>query len=175
MWDNHDGNVHKSQIHKSTQIMINITKKYDKPDKWEVVIPFDKEGMELEWVGIVDGRESGEYSLTIVSEHTVPHTKGRVTIRAVCGEESVVNLKGIIRIGKEAQETNDFLELRVLTLGPTSRATASPELEILANNVVASHGASVGGVDPEQMLYLESRGLSKKEAEEQIVLGWLGV
>lgn len=155
--------------------MKKLLKKYVNQGKWEVVIPFNKEGMELEWVGIVDGREPGEYSLTVVAEHTEPHTKGRVTIRAVCGEESVVNLKGIIRIGKEAQVTNDFLELRVLTLGPTSRATASPELEILANNVVASHGASVGGVDPEQMLYLESRGLSKKEAEAQIVQGWLGV
>jgi Fe-S cluster assembly protein SufD len=148
---------------------------YVKPGKWEVVIPFDKEGKELEWVGIVDGREPGEYNLTVVSEHTAPHTKCRVTIRAVCGEESVVNLKGIIRIGKEAQVTNDFLELRVLTLGPTSRATASPELEILANNVKASHAASIGRVDAEQVLYLESRGLSKEVAEEQIVLGFLGV
>lgn len=175
MWDNHDSNVHKSQINKSTQIMINITKKYDKPGKWEVVIPFDKVGMELEWVGIVDARAEGEYELTVIASHTVPGTKGRVTVRAVCGEKSNVKLKGIIRIAKEAQETNDFLELRVLTLGATSRATAEPELEILANNVVASHGASVGGVDPQQRLYLESRGLARKEAEEQIVRGWLGV
>lgn len=175
MWDNHDGNVHKSQINKSTQIMINITKKYDKPGKWEVVIPFDKEGQEREWLGIVDARAEGEYELTVVASHTVPGTKGRVTVRAVCGEKSSVKLKGIIRIAKEAQATDDFLELRVLTLGPLSRATAEPELEIMANNVKASHGASVGGIDPQQLLYLESRGMSKRGAVVQITRGWLGV
>ena len=175
MWDNHDINVHKSQINKSTQIMINITKKYDSPGSWEIVIPFDKKGMECEWLGIVDGRAPGAYNLTVVAEHSAPQTMGRVTVRAVCGAESVVQIKGVIRIGKEAQETNDFLELRVLMLDTTSKATASPELEILANNVRASHAASVGRVDPGQLLYLESRGLSKEAAVEQIVAGWLGV
>jgi len=155
--------------------MKKILKRYGQPGKWEVVIPFDKEGMMLEWTGIVDARDPGEYSLTVVAEHSALHTKGRVTIRAVCGEKSVVNLKGVIKIGNEAQETDDFLELRVLTLGSTSRATCSPELEILANNVKASHAASIGRVDPEQVLYLESRGLSKEAAEDQIVMGYLGV
>ncbi len=155
--------------------MKKLIKRYDKPGEWEVIIPFDNLGEEREWLGIVDGRVPGIYNLTVVAEHSVPQTTGRVTIRAVCGAESAVQLKGIIRIGKAAQETNDFLELRVLTLGATSRATASPELEILANNVKASHAASIGRVDPEQVLYLESRGLSKEVAEEQIVRGYLGV
>ncbi|MCE7898132.1 hypothetical protein DYH11_02880 [Candidatus Microgenomates bacterium CPR3] len=119
--------------------MKKLIKRYDKPGEWEVIIPFDNTGEEREWLGIVDGRAPGVYNLTVVAEHSAPRTTGRVTVRAVCGAESVVQLKGIIRIGKEAQETNDFLELRVLMLSPTSRATASPELEILANNVKASH------------------------------------
>ncbi|GAB4026437.1 MAG: hypothetical protein Fur0011_2160 [Candidatus Microgenomates bacterium] len=155
--------------------MKRLIKRYDKPGEWRVVIPFDKEGEEHEWIGIVDGRVEGEYELTVVASHRVANTKGRVTVRAVCGEKSSVRLKGIIRIFKEAQETDDFLELRVITLGPMSRATVEPELEIMANNVKASHGASVGGIDPQQLLYLESRGLSMREAEDQIIGGWLGV
>lgn len=152
-----------------------IIKRFNQPGEWEVIIPFDNTGEECEWLGIVDGRAPGVYNLTVVAEHSVPRTTGRVTVRAVCGVESMVQLKGIIRIGKEAQETNDFLELRVLMLSPTSRATTSPELEILANNVQASHASSVGRADSEQLLYLESRGLSKEVAEKQIVDGWLGV
>lgn len=155
--------------------MKKLTNKYIKPGKWEVILPFDKEGMEREWLGIIDGREPGEYSLTVVAEHSVARTNGRVTIRAVCGENSVVKLKGIIRISKLAQGTDDFLELRVLTLGSRARAIAEPVLEIEANNVRASHGASVGGVDFEQVIYLEGRGLSKNEATKLIVDGWLGV
>ncbi len=155
--------------------MKSVVKKFNKPGHCEIVIPFDKEGMEQEWTGIVDARAPGEYSLTVIAEHSVAKTRGRVTIRAVCGENSVVKLKGIIRIEKDAQETDDFLELRVLTLGAKARATGDPELEIEANNVKASHAASVGPVDSDQMLYLRSRGLSKDIAEEQIIRGWLGV
>ena len=155
--------------------MKRINQKYLQPGKWEVVIPFDEEGTELEWTGIVDARLPGEYNLTVIAEHNVAKTRGRVTVRAVCGEESTVSLKGIIRIAKDAQETDDFLELRVLTLGPKSRASVEPELEIEANNVRASHAASVGKIDLEQLLYLQSRGLSKNDAQKQIIEGWLGV
>lgn len=147
--------------------------KITKPGLNDFVIKFDKEGQEREWLGIVDARAEGEYELTVVASHTVPGTKGRVTVRAVCGEKSSVKLKGIIRIAKEAQETDDFLELRVLTLGPLSRATAEPELEIMVNNVKASHAASVGRIDLSQLRYLQSRGLSRQVAQEQIISGWL--
>ena len=155
--------------------MKRISQKYLQPGKWEIVIPFDEQGMELEWTGVVDARLPGEYNLTVIAEHSVAKTRGRVTVRAVCGEESIVSLKGIIRIAKDAQETDDFLELRVLTLGSKSRATVEPELEIEANNVRASHAASVGRIDPEQLLYLQSRGMNKNEAQKQIIEGWLGV
>ena len=155
--------------------MNKILKRYDQPGKWEIVIPFDEQGIELEWTGIVDARLPGEYNLTVIAEHSVAKTIGRVTVRAVCGEDSTVALKGIIRIAKDAQETDDFLELRVLTLGPKSRATVEPELEIEANNVRASHAASVGRIDSEQLLYLQSRGLSKIGAQQRIIEGWLGV
>lgn len=155
--------------------MNSVIKRFNQPGQWEIIIPFDNTGEEREWLGILDGRAPGVYSLAVVAEHSVPRTTGKVTVRAVCGAESVVKLKGIIRIGKEAQETNDFLELRVLMLDPAAQAIASPELEILANNVRASHAASVGRVDPAQFLYLQSRGLSKEKAEELIVSGWLGL
>lgn len=155
--------------------MTQIIKKYDKPGKWEVTIPFGAVGEFVEWVGIIDAREPGEYELRVVADHEVVGTKGRITVKAVAGKDAHVKVFGMIKIRKEAQETDDYLELRVLTLDKTSRAVAEPELEIEANNVKASHGASVGPVDKEQLLYLKSRGLSEKEAMEQIVNGWLGV
>jgi Fe-S cluster assembly protein SufD len=84
-----------------------------------------------------------------------------------------VHLSGLIRIAREAQDTDDFLELRVLTLDEAARATAEPKLEIEANQVKASHAASVGPVDPEQILYLESRGLTSERAVALLVDSWL--
>jgi Fe-S cluster assembly protein SufD len=154
---------------------MKIIKRYDHPGKWEVVLPFAKTGEDKEWMGIIDARQPGEYEIIVTAEHLVPKTKGRITVRAVCGVDAHVKIKGIIRINKKAQETDDFLELRVLMLGKTARAIVEPELEIEANNVKASHAASVGQVDEEQVMYLMSRGLSRDRAQEQIVNGWLGV
>ena len=150
-----------------------IVKRYDQPGKWEVVIPFEKEGESIEWVGVIDGRARGEYELRVVADHRARGTKGRITVRAVAGAGVKVKIKGIIKIAKEAQETDDFLELRVLTLDKTAQAVAEPELEIEANNVKASHAASVGQVDSEQILYLMSRGLGEKRAKDEIVRGFL--
>ena len=155
--------------------MKRIIEKYNKPGKWEIVIPFEKVGEEISWTGIIDAREPGEYELRVVADHKVAGTKGRITVKAVAGKGAHVKVFGMIKIRKEAQETDDYLELRVLTLDKSSRAIAEPELEIEANNVKASHGASVGPVDSEQLLYLKSRGLSEEKAIEQIVNGWLGV
>lgn len=147
--------------------------KYDKPGKWEVVIPFEKVGEEVAWLAIVDAREAGEYELRVVADHKVAKTTGRITVRAVAGAGAHVKIKGMIKIRKEAQGTDDFLELRVLTLDKTARAVAEPELEIEANKVKASHGASVGQVDREQILYLMSRGLNENQAIDEIVGGFL--
>jgi Fe-S cluster assembly protein SufD len=153
--------------------MTKIIKKYSEPGEWEVIIPFEKMGEEREWVGVVDARVPGEYKLYVVADHKVMRTKGRTVVRAVVGAGARVGIKGIIRIRKEAQETDDFLELRVLMLDKTARAVAEPELEIEANNVKASHAASVGQVDKEQILYLMSRGLSQESAQEEIINGFL--
>lgn len=155
--------------------MKKVIKKYSKPGKWEVVIPFDKVGEEIAWVGIVDARDPGEYELRVVADHSAVRTKGRITVRAVAGAGAHIKITGMIKIRKEAQETDDFLELRVLTLDKTARVVAEPELEIEANNVKASHAASVGPVNQEQVLYLMSRGLSEGLAKEEIVKGWLGI
>lgn len=155
--------------------MTQSVSRYSEPGKWEVLIPFEKVGEERNWLGIVDARQPGEYELRVTADHMVAQTTGRITIRAVVGAGARVILKGMIKIRKDAQQTDDFLELRALTLDKTARAIADPELEIEANNVKASHSASVGQVDEDQILYLMSRGLSRVLAQTEIVNGWLGV
>ena len=155
--------------------MKKITKLFKTPGKYEVTIPFTKVGEEKEWVGIVQAMEAGEYELRVTVDHRAPGTSGRITVRGVAGAGATVKVYGMIKIRKSAQQTDDFLELRVLTLDSTARAVAEPMLEIEANDVKASHAASVGQVDSEQILYLMSRGLSHERAQAEIVSGWLGI
>jgi len=99
--------------------------------------------------------------------------EGLVEIRAVVEEGGEFNAKGKIKIAKNVSGINAFLKFKVLLLGKNSRATVKPELEIESNDVKASHSASIGRVDEEQLFYLMSRGLSRQKAIELIVKAFL--
>ncbi|MBI2659014.1 SufD family Fe-S cluster assembly protein, partial [Candidatus Woesearchaeota archaeon] len=80
--------------------------------------------------------------------------------------------RGLIRIEKEAQKTYSYLENHILKLGDKTLANSIPSLKIDANDVKASHGATVGQIDEEHLFYLMARGLSRVEAEKLIVEGF---
>jgi Fe-S cluster assembly scaffold protein SufB len=147
--------------------------KINKPGKHEINLSLKKMGERLEWLGIVDAREAGEYELNLVINHEVPDTFGRVEIRGVAENGARVKVKGLVRIAKIAQNTDSFLSMKILLLDMESGATAEPELEIEANQVKASHSASVGKIDKEQMFYLASRGINEQEAKALIINGFL--
>ena len=99
--------------------------------------------------------------------------EGETEIRAVVEDGGTLKLKGKILIQKDAVHANAFLRFKVLLLGKTARAEVDPELEILTNDVKASHAASVGRVDEEQLFYLMSRGFDRQKAIELIVEAFL--
>ena len=70
------------------------------------------------------------------------------------------------------KKTDGYQANRNLTLSPHARADSIPGLEILADDVRCTHGATVGKIDPEQIFYLRSRGIPKHEAERLIVEGF---
>ena len=78
----------------------------------------------------------------------------------------------MIRVEREAQKTNAYQENRNLLLSRDAHADSIPGLEILANDVRCTHGATLGQVDREQLFYLMARGLSRAEAERLIVRGF---
>jgi Fe-S cluster assembly protein SufD len=78
----------------------------------------------------------------------------------------------MIRVEEGAQKTNAYQENRNLLLSKTAHADSIPGLEILANDVRCTHGATLGQVDREQLFYLMARGLPRSEAERLIVRGF---
>lgn len=98
---------------------------------------------------------------------------GETEIRAVVEDGGNLKLKGTILIQKDAVGAEAFLRFKVLLLGGNAKAEVDPELEILTNDVHASHAASVGQVDEEQLFYLMSRGFDRQKAVELIVEAFL--
>ena len=113
-------------------------------------------------------------NLSTESVYDAPRQTGEVVVKAVVMENGFLDLSGIIKIKKRANLAQAFLRQKVLLVGQNSRAEARPELEIETDEVKASHAASVGRIDEEEIFYLMSRGLSRNEAIELIVKAFLG-
>jgi Fe-S cluster assembly protein SufD len=104
--------------------------------------------------------------------HVAPSTTSDFAFKGALRDTATAVWRGMIRVEKDAQRTNAYQENRNLMLSPTTHAVPIPGLEILANDVRCTHGATVGQVDREQLFYLMARGLSRGEAERLIVRGF---
>lgn len=79
---------------------------------------------------------------------------------------------GLIKIRPNARGTSAFQTNRNLTLGEGAWAESVPNLQIETNDVKCSHASTVGPIDPEQLFYIESRGVPTQVAERLVVLGF---
>src|SRR3989344_1603905 len=145
----------------------------DKPGKKDLVVDFGREGEEVEVLGLVIADQPGDYYLKILVDHKIGKTFGRVMVRGIAKNGAKIQVEGMIKIVKDANGVDDFLEMRLLLLDAKSQAVAEPKLEIEANEVKASHAATVGRIDDEELFYLQSRGIKQGEAERLIVTGFL--
>ncbi len=101
-----------------------------------------------------------------------PNTESDFAFKGALRDEASAVWRGMIRVEPEAQKTNAYQENRNLMLSPKAHADSIPGLEILANDVRCTHGATLGRVDREQLFYLMARGLPRHEAERLIVRGF---
>ena len=118
----------------------------------------------------VDGTQHLDYDT--FQEHMAPSTTSDFAFKGALRDTARAVWRGMIRVEEGAQKTNAYQENRNLLLSKTAHADSIPGLEILANDVRCTHGATLGQVDREQLFYLMTRGLSRAEAERLIVRGF---
>lgn len=104
--------------------------------------------------------------------HMAPNTTSDLLYKGALTEASRSVWQGMIYVAPGAQKTDGYQANRNLVLSRKSRADSIPGLEIMADDVRCTHGATVGKIDPSQVFYLLSRGIPKKEAERLIVEGF---
>jgi len=122
---------------------------------------------------VVFGNNEQSFDLQSNIIHSSPSTEGRVTEKSILRNKSKSLFKGMIRINENAAKSNSYLSGRSILLDKDAKSDAIPGLEILTNDVKATHSASVAQIDEEQIFYLQTRCLSKEEAERTIVEGFL--
>jgi Fe-S cluster assembly protein SufD len=117
-----------------------------------------------------DGSQHLDYDT--FQEHIAPSTMSDFAFKGALREQAHAVWRGMIRVEHAAQKTNAYQENRNLLLSPGAHADSIPGLEILANDVRCTHGATLGRVNREELFYLMTRGLSRSEAERLIVRGF---
>jgi Fe-S cluster assembly protein SufD len=117
---------------------------------------------------------TGTQHVDIVStvDHVVGESTSQTRVKSAATGSGQARYLGNIRIAPDAQGTDSSLRDDALLLSKRAHIDSVPALEIAANDVKAYHGATVGALDPEQIFYLESRGIERSAAERMIALGF---
>jgi len=122
-------------------------------------------------IAIGTGKQQSNYQSR--NRHIGQHTTSEIFSRGVTRDASWLIMDGVTKIDKGARRADGRQEQKVMMLSEQSRGDANPILYIDENDVQAGHAAGIGQVNPEQLYYLMSRGISKKEAERLIIMGFL--
>jgi Fe-S cluster assembly protein SufD len=110
-----------------------------------------------------------------LQDHVGADTRSDLLIKAALYGSSRAVYYGLTRVGLESKNADANQENRNILLSDDARADSDPVLEILTSNVIrASHGATAGPVDEEQLYYLQTRGIARPDAEALLVRGYLG-
>jgi Fe-S cluster assembly protein SufD len=138
-------------------------------------VRLDGRGAHAEVNGLSFATGKQRMSYYTQQSHHAPDTTSDLLYRNVLRDSARIVWRGMIRVDAEAQKTDGYQRNDALLLSPNARIDAIPGLEIEADDVRCTHGATAGRVDAEQVFYLMCRGLSEYEAMHMIVHGFFQV
>jgi Fe-S cluster assembly protein SufD len=107
-------------------------------------------------------------------DHRFPHCNSNELYKGVAGAGGHAVFNGKVFVRKDAQKTNAFQSNRNILLSDDATVNTKPQLEIYADDVKCSHGSSTGYLDPEQLFYLRSRGISLEKARALLLKAYAG-
>ena len=104
-------------------------------------------------------------NVSVDMHHDVPHCNSRQLFKGIAGGSSKVDFYGKIIVAKDAQRTEAYQENHNILLSDAAKVDTKPQLEIYADDVKCSHGATIGRLNEEEQFYMRSRGISLEDAK----------
>lgn len=129
-------------------------------------------GTSANLLGFFFGDGKQHFDQHTFQNHLIGHSTSDLLYKGALKDSSYSAFRGLIRVNPDAQRSDAYQANRNILLSAHSHADSIPELEIEANDVRCTHGATVGPIDPDQVFYLEARGIPSVEAEQLIVEGF---
>lgn len=131
-------------------------------------------GAHVDMLGLYIAEGSQHMDHETLQDHIAPHASSNLLFKGALMDEGRSVFRGLIRVHPKAQRTDAYQTNRNLILSSKARADSLPNLEIAADDVRCSHAATVGQLDQEEIFYLLSRGIPKKEAVRLVIFGFFG-
>ena len=131
------------------------------------------EDIDMTLTTIYLAHEDQVMDVTAVVDHQMPNCVSRQIVRGVLDDAAKGVFQGKVIVARDAQKTDGNQMSRALLLSRKCEADAKPELEIYADDVVCSHGATVGELDDDHLFYLTSRGIPKAQARQMLIEAFL--
>jgi len=129
-------------------------------------------GAEVRMLGFFFGDAQQHFDQHTFQNHILPQGKSDLLYKGALKDKAYSAFRGLIRINPHAQRSDAYQQNRNLLLSPHAHADSIPELEIEANDVRCTHGATVGPIEEEAVFYLMARGIPRPEAERVITEGF---
>lgn len=140
---------------------------------FEVVYELAGEGAELDLTGVYAccGEQKVDFRITV--RHLCAGCISHQLFKGLAEDEARVKFEGLVYVAAGAEKTEALQENHSLLLSENAFVQSSPQLEIYADDVICSHGATVGSLDENEQFYMRSRGISLEEARRLQILSFL--
>jgi Fe-S cluster assembly protein SufD len=130
-------------------------------------------GAELDLKALYLCKAEEKVNFRILVHHRAPGCKSTQLINGIAGGNSNVTFHGTIVVAPDAQKTEAYQENHNILLSESAKVETKPQLEIYADDVKCSHGATVGRLNEDELFYMRSRGIPRKEAEALQMISFL--
>jgi len=131
------------------------------------------EGGRSDLLAVAVAKHEQEFDARTLQDHVSPHTASDLLYKNALDDRARTIFGGLIRVEPHAHFADAYQKVRNLLLSDDAEANSMPGLEILADNVRCTHGATSGQIEEDQLFYLRSRGIPTKAAQRLLVTGFL--
>jgi Fe-S cluster assembly protein SufD len=149
---------------------LNVGAKYS---RFESLSRLVGEGGRSDLLAVSVAKHQQEFDARTLQDHISPRTASDLLYKNALDDRARTIFGGLIRVEPHAHFTDAYQKVRNLLLSDDSEANSMPGLEILADNVRCTHGATSGQIDEDELFYLRTRGIPTKVAQRLLVTGFL--
>ena len=139
----------------------------------DVTVDLTGPGAEAHLKGLYLCKADEKVNFRVVMHHMAPGCHSTQLFNGIAGGSAQVSFNGTIVVAPDAQQTEAFQENHNIVLTETAKVDTKPQLEIYADDVKCSHGATVGQLNEDELFYMRSRGIPEQEAKTLQMLSFL--